>query len=298
MLLSEYLREKGVADDLAGVFLDLAEAGKEIRDILKTDLGEEAGTANVYGDDQMKVDVEANEVFVRKMRENGSVGVVASEELDGEHILGEGKFGVAADPIDGSSLLDVNLAVGSIFGVYETGTFVGCSGRDQLGAMCLVYGPRVTLVLTFGAGVSQFILMGNGDFVLVRDDFVMKQVKMFAPGNAKASVLRDDYFDLLSYWFREGYKLRYSGGMVPDIYQILIKGGGIFAYPADDDAPNGKLRLLVEAAPMAFLIEQAGGAASDGEYDILDRKISNIEQRTIVYIGSREEVDRCKQYLG
>jgi fructose-1,6-bisphosphatase len=121
---------------------------------------------------------------------------------------------------------------------------------------------------------------------------------MFAPGNLRACSERKEYMDLMNFWCMEKYTLRYSGGMVPDINQILLKGKGIFSYPGYSEAPNGKLRLLFECAPMSYLMEQAGGAGSDGKIRILEKKVENIDQRTPIFIGSKAEVDRCVISLG
>ncbi|MFA6436556.1 MAG: fructose-bisphosphatase class I, partial [Candidatus Gracilibacteria bacterium] len=131
-----------------------------------------------------------------------------------------------------------------------------------------------------------------------RQGITVKEGKMFAPGNLRAVADRADYLELVRWWMEQGYTLRYSGGMVPDINQILLKGKGIFSYPGYSEAPQGKLRLLFECAPMAYLLEQAGGAGSDGTMPILDKTIESIHQRTPVYLGSKEEVKRCEERLG
>ena len=121
---------------------------------------------------------------------------------------------------------------------------------------------------------------------------------MFAPGNLRATKFRKDYLDLVNWWMEQQYTLRYSGGMVPDINSILIKGKGIFAYPGyEPDLVDGKLRLVFECGPMAYLMEQAGGAASDGTQPILDKKIESLSQRTPIFIGSKGEVKRCEREL-
>jgi sedoheptulose-bisphosphatase len=231
------------------------------------------------------------------LKENSLVGLIASEELPDEVKISDGEYAVCYDPLDGSSLVDVNLAVGSIFGVYKTKTFLGVSGGEQLASMIAVYGPRTTIVLTVKNGVKEFVLNADNKFVISNENITVSEGKMFAPGNLRAASERQDYMDLMNFWCKEQYTLRYSGGMVPDVNQILLKGKGIFAYPGYSEAPNGKLRLLFECAPMSLLMEQAGGASSDGKIRILDKKIEKLDQRTPIYIGSKGEVLRCCEQL-
>ena len=143
----------------------------------------------------------------------------------------------------------------------------------------------------------EFLLNDDGEFVLNGEDLEVEEGKMFAPGNLRACKSNEKYMELVNYWIKEQYTLRYSGGMVPDINQIILKGKGIFAYPGYDEAPEGKLRLLYECAPVALLMEEAGGAASDGKGRILDKELKEIAQRSPIFVGSKEEVQRCEKYL-
>lgn len=289
--------------DLSCVLEAIGNSVKEIATHIHTvDLGK-VGTVNAFGEEQLALDMLSNKIVQDHLTRTGLVALMASEEMEQEIRLPEGRFSVVFDPLDGSSLVDVNLAVGTIFGVYEGGQVVGRKGREMIAAGFAVYGPRTTLVISHGEGVNEYRLVrgeepGVVEWVLARQGITVKEGKMFAPGNLRAVCDRADYLELVRWWMEQGYTLRYSGGMVPDINQILLKGKGIFSYPGYSEAPQGKLRLLFECAPMAYLLEQAGGAGSDGTMPILDKTIESIHQRTPVYLGSKEEVRRCEEKLG
>lgn len=298
MLLKEYLEQVEIDSELQKVLESVFTAIQKIALALRYGDAGKNGTENVFGEQQLKLDVLADQVLETNLRANALVGLVASEESDGEKKIGEGKYAVAYDPLDGSSLMDANLAVGTIAGVYETNSFIGVKGDEQLAALAAVYGPRTTVLLTVGKGVVEFTLNSEGQFVISKERLTVGEGKMFAPGNLKVASESAAYRALVDYWRDNQYTLRYSGGMVPDIAQILIKGKGIFAYPGSVKEPDGKLRLLFECAPMALLMEQAGGAASDGKQRILDMEVKSIEQTTPIYVGSKGEVKRCEESLG
>jgi sedoheptulose-bisphosphatase len=294
---SEYLKNADVEGGLSKVLETLEDNIKHIAEAVRVSDKGKAGTENIYGEEQLALDVLSDKILQEAMKENPLVGVIASEELPEEMAVGDGEYGVCYDPLDGSSLVDVNLTVGSIFGIYKTTSFIGVKGDDQLASMIAVYGPSTTILLTVKKGVVKFMMNDEGDFVMCTDDIHVGEGKMFAPGNLRACAFREDYLKLVNYWCKEQYTLRYSGGMVPDINQILLKGKGIFSYPGYKDAPDGKLRLLFECAPMSLLMEQAGGVSSDGKMRILDKKVEKLDQRTPIFIGSKEEVRRCEEYL-
>lgn len=294
----DYLKESGVSTELASVLNTLADCVKQIAKTIDGTDTTKTGTKNVFGEEQIALDVFSNKLIIDNLKNNSEVGLVSSEELDGELKLSNGDYAVCLDPLDGSSLADVNLTVGTIIGVYKTKSFVGVKGNEQLAAMVGEYGPSTLIFLTVGSGVAKFILdPEKEEFVFAGDGFKITEGKMFAPGNLRACKSRADYLELINYWCKEQYTLRYSGGMVPDIVQIILKGQGIFAYPGYEEAPEGKLRLLFECAPMSMLVEQAGGASSDGKMRILDKPIIDLTQRTPIFIGSRGEVDRCNKML-
>lgn len=295
--LVSFLKDAGVEPGLLGVFETITSAVKNISKVIEfADTGK-ANSVNNFGEEQLKLDVLAEGIIDVEARKNTNIGLIASEELENEMKISEGEFGICYDPLDGSSLVDSNLAVGSIFGIYKTGTFVSVKGSEQLGSLIAVYGPRTSIVLTFLQGTHEFVLSSEGEFVLSHENMRIDEGKMFAPGNLRAAAFEKWYLELVNYWIQEQYTLRYSGGMVPDINQILIKGKGIFSYPGYEESRDGKLRLLFECAPMALLIEQAGGASSDGEMGILEKEVVSVEQRTPVFLGSKGEVERCKSYL-
>ncbi len=300
--LQSYLKEVGVDEQLVGVFASLAEAVKKISLAVRTADTGKVGTMNSYGEEQVALDVFSNTILIEELKKNAGVGRVASEELKNEEKIGEGEYALAFDPLDGSSLVDVNFSVGTIIGIYRAKTFIGTKGDEQVAAMIAVYGPRTTIFVTVKKGVAQFMLNSEGGFVLLKDNIRVGESsdvsKYFAPGNLRACATREDYLNLINYWCKNQYTLRYSGGMVPDINHILLKGKGVFAYPGYKDEPNGKLRLLFECAPMSLIMEQAGGAASDGKMRILEKTLENLEQRTPIFIGSKLEVERCNNNLG
>lgn len=303
LTLKEYLENAEVEEGLISVFEDLFASIKEVAQNLRE--GIEVGqlnTENVYGEQQMAFDVVANNIINEAMHENDYVSLLASEEMEDEQQIEGGDYGVVHDPLDGSSLIDVNLAVGSVFGIYYFGpdeekTFIGKKGSDQVGSMIATYGPRTTVLLTVREGVVEFLLDKNGKFYLNQEDLVVEEGKMFAPGNLRATASNENYMKLVQYWMEQQYTLRYSGGMVPDVAQIILKGKGIFTYPGYEDAPDGKLRLLFECAPVALLMEEAGGSASDGKVRILEKEINSLEDRSPILVGSKEEVERAKEYL-
>lgn len=293
----DYLKEMEVSDELFGVLGSLKDVVKLVAQVVKTAETGKAGSQNIYGEEQLALDVLSDNLITDALKENPYVGLVASEELPDEERVGDGEYAVCYDPLDGSSLVDVNLAVGSIFGIYKTSTFLGVKGSEMLASMIAVYGPRTTIVLTVKKGVVEFLLGDDNRFIVSNENLKVGPGKMFAPGNLRACAYREDYLKLTNYWIKNEYKLRYSGGMVPDINQILLKGKGIFSYPGYGDQPDGKLRLLFECAPMSLLMEQAGGAASDGKIEILEKRIERLDQRTPIFVGSKEEVARCEDFL-
>jgi fructose-1,6-bisphosphatase I len=296
--LENYLEESVEDKAFASVILSLMDGIRQISAAVRLESGGKADTVNASGEQQIVLDVLTDQLLTDRLRQNPNVGVVASEEKEGEERLSDvGKFACAYDPLDGSSLADVNLSVGTIIGVYKADGFLGLTGDDQVASLIAVYGPRTTVLLTVRQGVKQFILRENGEFLLIRNDLKVGPGKMFAPGNLRACAFREDYLELTNFWIKEQYKLRYSGGMVPDVNQIILKGMGIFSYPGYGDEPNGKLRLLFECAPIALIMEEVGGAASNGKERILDIKIEDYHQRTPIYIGSKEEVERCNKFL-
>ena len=311
-----YLRQKGIDTGLQTVLTDLAAIFLEISGALDSRSEGYAGSENIYGDRQVKMDLISNDFFVDHLRKNEAVLLMGSEELKEPIIKNKSRnsavsrkavkkesktagFSVVFDPLDGSSIVDTNLAVGTIVGVYRGGELLGRKGKEQVAAVVAVYGPKLTFLITTGDGVDEFLYdRSSRTFVLFHEKIRMNVTgKIYAPGNLKASVSESWYAELLKDWIKGGYSLRYSGGMVPDVNQILKKGGGIFVYPGSKSAPDGKLRLLYECAPVAYIIEQAGGKAHSGEKDILDVTIESYQQQSPFFCGAVKEVEKALQHL-
>jgi fructose-1,6-bisphosphatase I len=283
--LRRYLRETGVDRDLTRIICEIANASKYIINAIRTgDLGV-AGTSNLYGEQQLELDVLSDRIIQKRLMHSGVVAKMASEEVDElveVKVPNNGRYSIAFDPLDGSSLVDVNLAVGTIVSVFEGDNLLR-PGRYQVAALYVLYGPRTTMVVSTGKGVENIQLEGPA--------------KIYAPGGLRSKYTKGTLAFVRSLE-ANGTKLRYSGGFVPDINQVLIKGGGIFMYPHLTDNPQGKLRLLYELNPMAFLVEQAGGAASNGRQRILDIDPENLDQCSPVFIGTKEAVafaEKCIQ---
>ncbi|MBA3045113.1 MAG: fructose-1,6-bisphosphatase [Candidatus Thermoplasmatota archaeon] len=244
-------------------------------------------TENVYGEKQMALDKWADEVLIADLKASGLVKYLASEEQP--EILefdSAGNFGVTMDPLDGSSLIGVNLAVGTIIGIYRGNVLA--PGNTMVGAMYVLYGPLTTLTYTVKKGVHEFVLDTSGNFILQEENIRIPDGKIFAPG-----ALRKEYLPGHLKWIEalesEGYKIRFSGSFVADVHQILHKGG-VFTYPGYRGKEKGKLRLLFEANPMGFVVAQAGGATSHGTGDILTVMPESVNQRIPIYIGGKREI--------
>jgi len=299
--LNKHLRDAKINEDLMHLILKIAQTSKYIHHAMQTgDLGL-AGTSNMYGEDQLALDIVSNQIFVKELDESHYTACLASEEMDEICKIPEerkGKYSVVFDPLDGSSLVNANMAIGSIFGIYEGDKVIGMKGDDQVASIVIVYGPRVTLLYTAKNGVHEFILNAVGEFILSKENIkVEKDAKNFAPGNLRAVATEEKYRKVVESWMDSKYTLRYSGGMVPDINHIFMKEQGIFTYPGYEEKPDGKLRLLYECAPFALLMEQAGGRATNGKERILDLEIESLDQRTPIFIGSENEVIKVEKML-
>lgn len=297
--LRRHLREQNICDNLVHLICEIAEAGKYVINAIRTgDLGV-AGTSNLYGEEQLALDVLSDRIIKKRLIHSGVVSSILSEEMD--ELLAvkpesDGLYSVAYDPLDGSSLVDVNLAVGTIVSIYA-GSDLLQPGRRQVAALYILYGPRVSLVYSVGRGVHEFTMNHLMEYNLTRENITMQPSgNIYSPGG-----LRNKYCagveKFVKYLEAKGSKLRYSGGFVPDFNQILLKGQGIFMYPALNGSPNGKLRLLFELNPMAFLMEQAGGAASNGTMPILDVVPDGLDQREPIFIGCGEDVAKAIEFL-
>ncbi|WP_427913274.1 class 1 fructose-bisphosphatase [Ramlibacter sp. MMS24-I3-19] len=277
-----------------------------------------AGSENVQGEVQKKLDIIANEVLIEANEWGGHLAAMASEEMDTIYVVPnrypKGEYLLLFDPLDGSSNIDVNVSIGTIFSVLhmpegdrgvDEGDFLQPGSRQVAAGYC-VYGPQTTLVLTVGDGVAMFTLdREQGSFVLTQEDVrIPEDTKEFAINMSNmrhwdAPVKR--YIDECLAG-KEGprgkdFNMRWVASMVADVHRILTRGG-IFMYPWDKREPDkpGKLRLMYEANPMSWLIEQAGGAATNGRERILDIKPKKLHERVSVVLGSKNEVDRVTRY--
>lgn len=298
ILLRKFLYDEGIDADLRRLIHTASVAGKYISALLKAANRKAASTTNASAEKQLEVDKQADLILRDMITALDYVREYASEEqeksIQTEHKTP--KYSVSVDPLDGSSLIDVNLAVGTILGVHSCEPLID-SGRHIHAALYILYGPLTTLVYTTGKGVHEFVLNPEGEFVLSQSHIKMKDAgKIYSPGGLRTDWTEEhrQYIDDL---IMTDYKLRYSGGLVPDFNQILMKGGGLFSYPALKNNPEGKLRLLFELYPLAFLAEQAGGRATNGTVNILDLRLKEIHQRAPIYIGSKTEVDKAAEYI-
>ncbi len=270
------------------------------------------GRINVQGEIVQKLDRIANETLLRTLGYRGNIGIMASEEDDEPHMVKdvseEGRYIVLFDPLDGSSNIDVNVSVGTIFSVLrrKAGEWnrenpvvhLLQPGFEQVAAGYVVYGSSTVLTYTTGNGVHMFTLDPDiGAYVLCNEDVKMPDTgKMYSVNEAYLSTFPKGYQDYLQWAKGEGYSLRYIGSFVADFHRTLLRGG-VFLYPPTTKQPEGKLRLLYEANPMAFIAQQAGGAASDGTQAIMKRQPKALHERTPLIIGGKSEVDRVLGFL-
>ncbi|RYF01981.1 MAG: class 1 fructose-bisphosphatase [Comamonadaceae bacterium] len=284
-------------------------------------LGGVLGTAtseNVQGEIQKKLDIIANEVLIEANEWGGHLAAMASEEMDGIYVVPnrypQGEYLLLFDPLDGSSNIDVNVSIGTIFSVLKkpdgnpgvtTEDFLQAGARQVAAGYC-IYGPQTTLVLTVGDGVAMFTLdREQGSFVLVEENVrIPEDTKEFAINMSNmrhwdTPVKRyiDECLAGTEGPRGKDFNMRWIASMVADVHRILTRGG-VFLYPWDKREPNkpGKLRLLYEANPMGWLVEQAGGAATNGKQRILDIEPTQLHERVSVILGSKNEVDRVTRY--
>ena len=247
---------------------------------------------NQTGDTQLKLDIQSDLIIEEELKHIPQIKELASEEKDEAlRINDDGKYLIAYDPLDGSSLADVNLSVGTIVGIYEN----DYSGKNLKSAVYVVYGPRVEMVIADGSDdVRMYRLNLKGEFEFVQNLKLEGKGKLNAPG-ATQKYWYPHHKELIDSLFSEGYRLRYSGGMVPDLHQILIKGGGLFSYPGTSDKPKGKLRMTFEVFIFAFIYEKAGGEAIDAKNRLLDLSPAHIHDTTPCFFGSSYEIGRVKE---
>lgn len=315
--LSQFIAEEQAkhpesSGNLSRIFRDIKLAAKIVnRDVRKAGLVDilgEHGTMNIQGEEVKKLDVIANDIFIDSLSQSGDICAILSEEEDDFRPVNtpagkQGKYIIAIDPMDGSSNIDANVTIGTIFSIWKRKSPLGSevtlddclqAGSEQVAAGYVVYGSSTMLVYTTGSGVNGFTLdVSIGDFCLSHPNMTtppMGQICSINSGNYRSfSEGMQEYID---YTNNKGYTGRYIGSFVADFHRNMVKGG-IYLYPATEKAPNGKLRLLYECNPMAFLIEQAGGIATTGKIRVLDVQPAELHQRIPLIIGSKDMVEEA-----
>ena len=312
-ILAEEAQHPGASGDFSWIISAISLAGKAIahrvrRARLESVLGEH-GTSNVQGESQQEMDVISNEILMRCLGTRASIAVLASEEDQEPTILRRGKDGgkycVLFDPLDGSSTLDTNGAVGTIFTVLRNDADVAdaeatvCQpGSRQLAAGYILYGPSTAFVITTGNGVDLFELDPFvGSFILVKRSLrIPDRKKVYSVNEAYTDSFPAGYRNYLSWAHSNGYSSRYIGSLVADIHRILLTGG-VFMYPPTKSHPSGKLRLLYEANPIGMIVEQAGGRCLSGLEPTLDIVPNKLHQRVPLIVGSAGEVDAVRAHF-
>ncbi|MDN5287094.1 MAG: class 1 fructose-bisphosphatase [Mucilaginibacter sp.] len=306
--LSRLLRDIGIAAKVVN---------REVNKAGLMDLLGQAGSTNIQGEIQQKLDIYANEQFISALKSGGECCIVASEEneeivmLDTD-VSQDAKYIVAIDPLDGSSNIDVNVSVGTIFSIYRRQSTEGRAtlqdvlqrGVNQVAAGYVIYGTSTMLVYTTGKGVNGFTLDPS------IGEFCLSHPQMQIPKTGHIYSINEGYYvhfpqgvkSYIKYCQVEDdatnrpYSSRYVGSMIADLHRNMIKGG-IFIYPITAATPDGKLRLVYECNPMSFIIEQAGGRATDGKTRIMELDVHSLHQRTPIFIGSEEMVSKAEEFM-
>jgi fructose-1,6-bisphosphatase I len=306
--LSRLLRDIGIAAKIVN---------REVNKAGLADILGEAGSVNIQGEGQKKLDIYANKQFISALTHGGECCIVASEENDEfvpieSAVSGNASYIVAIDPLDGSSNIDVNVAVGTIFSIYRRKSTVGKAtiddvlqpGTEQVAAGYVLYGSSTMLVYTTGKGVNGFTLDPSiGEFCLSHPNMkIPADGHIYSINEGYYTHLPDGVKKYIKYCQVEDpktnrpYTSRYIGSMVADLHRNIIKGG-IFIYPLTARSPNGKLRLVYECNPLAFIVEQAGGKASNGYNRILQLKVKELHQRSAIFIGSENMVKKAEEMM-
>ena len=320
-IIEQERKNPGATGALSSILYDLAFAAKMIsREVNMAGLVDILGGTderNIHGEEVQKLDAWAHDVIFKALDHGGHLACMASEEAEDFIPIPDrfptGKYVLLYDPLVGSSNIEANISIGTIFSIHrkvtdgERGALADClqAGRDQVAAGYVVYGSSTMLVYTTGHGVFGFTLDPSiGEFLLshssIRTPSPGRRIYSTNDGNYRfwsaGQKAFSDFLRGLDPADPRPFSSRYTGSLVADFHRNLLYGG-IFMYPADTGSPNGKLRLLYEAAPLAFIAEQAGGRGSDGRQSILEIVPTRLHERTPVYIGSREWVDLAEQYL-
>ncbi len=320
-ILNEQERHPGASGDLSKLLYDFALTGKLIsREVTKAGLVDilgQTGTINVQGEEVQKLDAFANDCFVKTFDHGGRLCVMASEEVDDPIPIPDrfdkGEYVLLFDPLDGSSNIDANVSIGSIWSIYrrrEPGASTAGrledllrKGNEQVAAGYIVYGSSTMLVYTTGSGVFGFTLDPSiGEFLLSHPSIQMpKKGKVYSCNEGYRNLFFDPTRRFIEYLQEPDeetgrpYSARYIGSMVADVHRTLLYGG-LFMYPATQKTPGGKLRLMYEANPMGYIVEQAGGMASTGKERLLEVQATELHQRVPLYMGSEQDVKLAVEF--
>lgn len=297
--------------ELSQLLRDIALASKVVnREVNKAgliDIMGAMGSVNTAGDQQQKLDVLANIRFSRALMKGGEACAIISEESESFIDLNNtGKYVIAIDPLDGSSNIDVNVSIGTIFSIYRRKSKIGTpiqpedilqKGTEQVAAGYILYGSSTMLVYTTGHGVNGFTYDPTlGEYFLSHPDMKMPEDgKIYSVNEGSYNSFTEPVKQYLQYCKEKNYTGRYIGSLVADFHRNLLKGG-IYIYPATAKDPNGKLRLMYECNALAFVAEQAGGKASDGKRRILDIVPVSLHQRTPFFVGSKNMVEKAESF--
>lgn len=299
--------------ELSQLLRDIALAAKIVnREINRAgllDVTGAYGNQNVQGEEQQKLDVIANIRFIRALRNGGEVCAIISEEEEEIIQTGntKGKYIVAMDPLDGSSNIDVNVSIGTIFSIYRRKSESGCdgtledclqNGTHQVAAGYIIYGSSTMLVYTTGHGVNGFTYEPSlGEFFLSHPNITTPETgAVYSCNEGGVNSFPEGIKNYLQYCKDSGYSARYIGSLVADFHRNLLKGG-IYIYPPTAKAPKGKLRLMYECNSLAFIVEQAGGKATDGTQRIMEIEPTELHQRCPLIIGSSQMVDKVEAFM-
>jgi fructose-1,6-bisphosphatase I len=307
-LIDQQRKYPSATGEFTSLLSEIATAGKVLsREVNKAgliDILGYHGKLNVHGEQVQILDQFANDTFIKILRHTGHLIGIASEEMDDPYQIPDaypkGKYVFLMDPLDGSSNIDVNISIGSIFSIYHRKS-VGAhatmedflqKGRDQVCAGYIIYGSSTMMVYTTGFGVHGFTLDPSiGEFLLSHEDIrIPSRGPIYSINEGNSSLWDEGVACYVKQVKKEGKSARYVGSLVADFHRNLLKGG-IFLYPADAKNKNGKLRLLYEASPLAFIVEQAQGKGSNGHQPILDIVPEKLHQRVPLIIGSSEDVE-------
>lgn len=313
-IMAEQDKSNHMTKELALLLSGIALASKHIALFVKraglTDIGDVTDNRNVHGEDVKKLDEIADKMLIDSLGLNADVAIISSEENENPVILREsgGKYIIYFDPLDGSSNINVGVSVGTIFSILEKTKdsyndpleIILQPGARQIAAGYIMYGSSTVLVLTTGNGVHMFTLDPNvGDYLLSKRNITFQSGKTYSINEGNAKSFDDGYLKWLE-WVKSPeagpFTARYIGSLVADFHRTLMQGG-VFAYPTTKKSPEGKLRLMYEANPIAFIAEQANGLATNGNMRILDIQPNSIHQRTPLIVGEKKEVERLMSYI-